>query len=196
MTSFEHLPFLLPSHLSSSRPIRFSPSPASRYSSRHRSPGSRPRISPASSPVPPVLQSLVLSWDWDQESAFLCPRPRDPFHPEASWYMWIDLLARSAFLARLGDYISAFIHGDFAIVARARGGGTDFDCAAGEFVRDACVDAGFGGWERGVSWVGRRVKVCGESFLLESAVLTPCLAWWELRSRSACRAMAMGSWPS
>ena len=33
-------------------------------------------------------------------------------------------------------------------------------------------------------------------FSLESAVLTPCLAWWELRSRSACLAMAIGSWPS
>lgn len=36
----------------------------------------------------------------------------------------------------------------------------------------------------------------GERCLLESAVLTPCLAWWELSSRSAWRAMAMGSWPS
>lgn len=32
--------------------------------------------------------------------------------------------------------------------------------------------------------------------LLESAVRTPCLAWWEFRSRSAWRAMAIGSWPS
>ena len=36
----------------------------------------------------------------------------------------------------------------------------------------------------------------GGRCVLESAVLTPCLAWWELRSRSAWRAMAMGSWPS
>lgn len=41
-----------------------------------------------------------------------------------------------------------------------------------------------------------RVKVGRGGSLLESAVLTPCLAWWELRSRSACLAMAMGSWPS
>ena len=36
----------------------------------------------------------------------------------------------------------------------------------------------------------------GRGWLLESAVLVPCLAWWELRSRSAWRARAMGSWPS
>lgn len=36
----------------------------------------------------------------------------------------------------------------------------------------------------------------GGGCVLESAVLTPCLAWWELRSRSAWRAIAMGSWPS
>lgn len=36
----------------------------------------------------------------------------------------------------------------------------------------------------------------GGGGLLESVVLIPCLALWELTSRSAWRAMLMGSWPS
>lgn len=64
-----------------------------------------------------------------------------------------DLLARSALFARLGDDVAAFVDGNFAVVAGAGGGGADFDGAAGEFVRDAGVDAGFGG-------CGERRKRC------------------------------------
>lgn len=64
----------------------------------------------------------------------------------------MDLLARTSLLARLGDQVSAFVHGDLAVVAGAGGGGADFDGAAGEFVGYAGVDAGFGGWEE-VGWL-------------------------------------------
>ena len=57
------------------------------------------------------------------------------------------LLARSALLAWLRDEISPLVHGNLAVVTRARCGGADFDGAAGELVGDACVDAGLRGWE-------------------------------------------------
>lgn len=108
-------------------------------------------------------------------------------------------------LAGLGVDGAALGQGDLAVVAGALA--ADLHFGAGELLLNGLVDAGLEGCEEGrVSldvFCGER-KVPSSVDILESEAplaprevvstrSVPCLAPWELRSRSACLAMTMGS---
>ena len=55
-----------------------------------------------SGPPGPSKSRALVGLGGDYKSAFLCPSETHPILSPAG-YVWFDLLARSAFLARLGD---------------------------------------------------------------------------------------------
>ena len=103
-------------------------------------------------------------------------------------------------LAGGGVDVTALGERDLAVVAGALA--TDLYFGAGELLLDGLVDTGLKGWKEIVSvWILEEVG--NEGNILESeapagprevsSTRWDCLAPWELRSRSACLAMAMGS---
>lgn len=96
--------------------------------------------------------------------------------------------------------VAALGQGDLAVVAGALA--TDLHFGTGELVFDGLVDAGLDGWKEEAVRIGVLMMRVGHNLLESEAPAAPravsstrwdCLALWELRSASACLAMAMGS---